>query len=128
MSLSPSGRLKSRAYHEEPVWAFVHPPRRQQTTAPTPCSARVAIVANTTQLPGCPLRKRSWGEAFTRVPILVRWHLLLLVAENRIGVLRYILRRVAFRAIQVARDRDFFRELVDDACERMDSGTLQGPY
>ena len=25
LSPSPSGRLKSRAYHEEPVWAFVSP-------------------------------------------------------------------------------------------------------
>ena len=64
------------------------PPRRHQTTARTPWSARVAIVSNTTQLPGCALRTRSWEEAFTRIPILVKWHLLLLAAEEHIAVLR----------------------------------------
>ena len=83
---------------------------------------------NTTQLPGCALRTRSWEEAFTRIPILVKWHLLLLAAEQRIAVLRYILRRVAIRSIKVARDRDLVRDLVDDACERMDSGALQRPF
>ena len=42
--------------------------------------------------------------------------------------MRYILWRVAIRAIQVARDRDLVRDLVDDACERMDSGTLEEPF
>ena len=74
------------------------------------------------------MQKRSWGEAFTRVPILVRWRLLLLAAEHRIAVLRDILRRVAIRGIQVAGDRDLVRDLVDVACERMASGTLQKPF
>ena len=74
------------------------------------------------------MQKRSWGEAFTRVPILVRWRLLLLAAEHRIAVLRDILRRVAIRGIQVARDRDLLRDLVDVACDHMASGTLQRPF